>query len=382
MQEMKRHGFDPWVGKIPWRRKWQPAPVFLPGEFHGQRNLASYSPWDCEEAGTTERIHPHTAAPACRLLWRSNGFIQVKDSKSWPALRTLLHLHQPHATHPPRHGLSLSLPRLPWSVPHMAAWAIFIKGKADAAYSPAMILITHRKKSTLLVSAHRPLLYPICQTFPCPWSRCWLPHWLLWWDPNTPSSFGPRGLHTFCTHYLLCFSQLFLGLAPSRQSGISLLQKALAGSPGGVKSHLRVPLVSTLSQPWPLCLSIPTQPDHSGLSLSGARSVSFTVLWAPRTGLWLCWSPRGPMSTVTHTHTQCNQVLLVPFWVALPFSLPPSWGGLSQYVSLSKASPGDDPLGEVGQSFSHCPGYPGKAEPFPACLLLWVWGFNKVSDPS
>jgi len=32
----KRHGFDSWVGKIPWRRKWQPAPVFLPGESHGQ----------------------------------------------------------------------------------------------------------------------------------------------------------------------------------------------------------------------------------------------------------------------------------------------------------------------------------------------------------
>ena len=32
-------GFDPWVGKIPWRREWQPTPVFLPGEFHGQRSL-------------------------------------------------------------------------------------------------------------------------------------------------------------------------------------------------------------------------------------------------------------------------------------------------------------------------------------------------------
>jgi len=37
--------FDSWVGKIPWRRKWQPTPVFLPGESHGQRSLAGYSPW-------------------------------------------------------------------------------------------------------------------------------------------------------------------------------------------------------------------------------------------------------------------------------------------------------------------------------------------------
>ena len=37
----KRRGFNPWVGKIPWRRKWQPTPAFLPGESRGQRNLAA-----------------------------------------------------------------------------------------------------------------------------------------------------------------------------------------------------------------------------------------------------------------------------------------------------------------------------------------------------
>ena len=40
-----RHGFNPLVEKIPWRRKWQPMPVVLPGEFHGQRGLVYYSPW-------------------------------------------------------------------------------------------------------------------------------------------------------------------------------------------------------------------------------------------------------------------------------------------------------------------------------------------------
>ena len=40
-----RHGLDPRVGKIPWRRKWQPTPVFLPGKSHGQRNLVGFSPW-------------------------------------------------------------------------------------------------------------------------------------------------------------------------------------------------------------------------------------------------------------------------------------------------------------------------------------------------
>ena len=56
----KRHGFDPWVRKIPWRRAWQPTPVFLPGESHGQRNLAGYSPWSCKKSDTTEATwHAH-----------------------------------------------------------------------------------------------------------------------------------------------------------------------------------------------------------------------------------------------------------------------------------------------------------------------------------
>ena len=46
-----------------WRRKWQPTPVFLPGEFHGQRSLVGYSPWGRKESDTTERLtrtHTHT----------------------------------------------------------------------------------------------------------------------------------------------------------------------------------------------------------------------------------------------------------------------------------------------------------------------------------
>ena len=54
--QCRRHnrlGFDPWVGKIPWRRAWQPTPVLFPGESHGQRSLASYSPWG-HESDTNE----------------------------------------------------------------------------------------------------------------------------------------------------------------------------------------------------------------------------------------------------------------------------------------------------------------------------------------
>ena len=50
----RRCGFDRWVGKIPCRRKWQPTPVFLSGEFRGQRSLVNYSPWGLKELDTTE----------------------------------------------------------------------------------------------------------------------------------------------------------------------------------------------------------------------------------------------------------------------------------------------------------------------------------------
>ena len=48
----KRCRFNPWVRKIPWRRKWQPSPIFLPGKSHGQRSLAVYSPWGLKESDT------------------------------------------------------------------------------------------------------------------------------------------------------------------------------------------------------------------------------------------------------------------------------------------------------------------------------------------
>ena len=52
----RRRRFSPRVGKIPWRRAWQPTPVFLPGESHGQRSLTGYSPWCWEESDMTEGL--------------------------------------------------------------------------------------------------------------------------------------------------------------------------------------------------------------------------------------------------------------------------------------------------------------------------------------
>ena len=55
----KRCGFYPWVGKIPWRRKWQPIPIFLPRESQGQRSLVGYSPWGCKKLDKTEHQCTH-----------------------------------------------------------------------------------------------------------------------------------------------------------------------------------------------------------------------------------------------------------------------------------------------------------------------------------
>ena len=52
-----RPGFSPWVEMIPWRRKWQPTPLLLPGKSHGWRSLVGYSPWDRKESDTTEQLH-------------------------------------------------------------------------------------------------------------------------------------------------------------------------------------------------------------------------------------------------------------------------------------------------------------------------------------
>ena len=49
-------GLIPGLAKIPWRRAWQPTPVFLPGESHGQRSLVGYSPWGRKESDTTEQL--------------------------------------------------------------------------------------------------------------------------------------------------------------------------------------------------------------------------------------------------------------------------------------------------------------------------------------
>ena len=72
-----RHGFYLWVGKIPWRRKWQPTPGFLPGESHGQRSLKGYSPWGRKESHSTDWLSTAETPAKKHGCWGA-GELRVK----------------------------------------------------------------------------------------------------------------------------------------------------------------------------------------------------------------------------------------------------------------------------------------------------------------
>jgi len=78
----KRCGFHPWVRKVPWRRAWQPTPVLLPGESHGQRSLAGYSAWGCRESDTTEVTeHPCKQIKATFAEERGENKVMCQKSR-------------------------------------------------------------------------------------------------------------------------------------------------------------------------------------------------------------------------------------------------------------------------------------------------------------
>ena len=81
----KRCGFDPWVRKIPWKRAWQPTPVLLPGESHGQGSLAGYSLQGCKEldtTGVTQHAYTHTVNSRYVLLVKKKKFLRSVVLKS------------------------------------------------------------------------------------------------------------------------------------------------------------------------------------------------------------------------------------------------------------------------------------------------------------
>ena len=88
--QWRRHEFNPWVGKIPWRREWQPTPVFLPEESHGQRSLPGYSSWGHLKLDMTKQlIHTHTCIPSPALFPELIHLVQHLKLCSLCALKNL-----------------------------------------------------------------------------------------------------------------------------------------------------------------------------------------------------------------------------------------------------------------------------------------------------
>ena len=82
----KRHGFSPWVEKIPWSRKWQPTPVFLPGESYGQRSLLGCSPWGhkaSDMTDATEHSQPSHLSSQARGWTHVSSSGDVETSNHW-----------------------------------------------------------------------------------------------------------------------------------------------------------------------------------------------------------------------------------------------------------------------------------------------------------
>ena len=115
-----RCGFNPWIRKIPWRRKWQSNPVLLPGESHGQRSLVGYSPWGHKESDMTEH-------PCMYANWPRDRNIRT----SWVAL---VEKTPPANTGDMRHGFDLWVRKILWR----RVWQttpVFLPGKSHGQRS-------------------------------------------------------------------------------------------------------------------------------------------------------------------------------------------------------------------------------------------------------
>ena len=108
-----RLGFDPWVGKIPWKRAWQSNRVFLPGESHGWRSLAGSNPWGHKESDTTEWLTQHT-----QHIYIVNKIAMTRLNQS------IRCIHLDHITWVPLELLSLKriLCIMIWLLKEMVMW--------------------------------------------------------------------------------------------------------------------------------------------------------------------------------------------------------------------------------------------------------------------
>ena len=140
--------FYPWVGKIPWRRKWQPTPVFFPGKSHRQRNLVDYSLWGCKESDTT-KVPKRTLMHSSHVHTRHS----LKVYNSVVQLSPLVPEHCPHFKKETLH------PWVPSPPPSPHLWQSLIYFLPSLSYLRSWI-----SRSNLPLE----LFFIICSTFEPP----------------------------------------------------------------------------------------------------------------------------------------------------------------------------------------------------------------------
>ena len=140
--------FNLWVRGIPWRRKWLPTPVFLPGESHGQRSLVDYSPWCCKESDRTEQLTLSHFPNECSIIQTTGSlatwFIRhtMKNGEDRITVVNTTSLTVPFSTFSSVQFSSVQLLsrfRLfatTWTAAHQASWSITKSHHQELAHLP------------------------------------------------------------------------------------------------------------------------------------------------------------------------------------------------------------------------------------------------------
>ena len=165
--------FNPWAGKIPWRKKWQVTLEFLPGEFHGQRSPVGYSAWGCKELDMTEWLTLSLSHVGGRWVRGGAGF-GCTVFRFW-----VLRCHHCYIVSyivpdllfwPPWGGVGHAVGSGQW----VAGWSEVHPGLSRALSGPRWpitlkIVVLHQLGPGARRQKHRPLVRKI------PWRRKWQP---------------------------------------------------------------------------------------------------------------------------------------------------------------------------------------------------------------
>ena len=133
----RRWGFDPWVRKIPWRRKWQPTPVFLPGKFHGQSCRAGYSPKSWTRLNTAQSRSARVSKPRIRTSVLFSASLVAQMVKNLPTMQETW-VWSPGWEDPLGVGMATHSSILAWKL-HMdrGAWWAKVHGVTERQLSTA-----------------------------------------------------------------------------------------------------------------------------------------------------------------------------------------------------------------------------------------------------